>query len=135
MECIFCKIIAGKIPSAKVYEDHSIISFLDIAPANKGHILVLPKKHYETLTDTPETEVAGLFAAVKKIERALSSALGNDGYNILINNKKAAGQLVPHIHIHIIPRFADDGIRLNWKPQKYKDDEITKLAEWIKKFL
>ena len=134
-DCIFCKIIKGDIPCIKVYEDENIISFLDIAPANKGHCLVMPKEHHETLVDAPEDIINYSMKVAKKIARAMSSSLANEGFNVLINNNKVAGQLVPHLHIHIIPRFKGDSIRLNWSPKKYKDKEINEFAENIKKFL
>ncbi len=133
--CIFCKIIKGDIPCTKVYEDENVISFLDIAPANKGHSLVVPKEHYETLVDAPDDIINYSLKVAKKVARAMSSSLANEGFNVLINNNKVAGQLVPHVHIHIIPRFKGDGIRLNWSPKKYKDKEIGEFAEKIKKFL
>jgi histidine triad (HIT) family protein len=125
--CLFCKIVEGEIPCAKLYEDEKILSFLDIAPANKGHALVMPKEHYETLLDVPDD--IELMKVVKKVVRAMSSALGNEGFNILVNNKKVAGQLVPHLHVHIIPRFAGDGIKLNWMPKRYRDKEIEEFKE------
>ncbi|MDP7179695.1 MAG: HIT family protein [Candidatus Woesearchaeota archaeon] len=131
--CLFCKIVEGEIPCAKLYEDEKILSFLDIAPANKGHALVMPKEHYETLLDVPDD--IELMKVVKKVVRAMSSALGNEGFNILVNNKKVAGQLVPHLHVHIIPRFAGDGIKLNWMPKRYRDKEIEEFKEKIKSFL
>jgi histidine triad (HIT) family protein len=131
--CLFCKIVEGEIPCAKLYEDEKILSFLDIAPANKGHALVMPKEHYETLLDVPDD--IELMKVVKKVVRAMSSALGNEGFNILVNNKKGAGQLVPHLHVHIIPRFAGDGIKLNWMPKRYRDKEIEEFKEKIKSFL
>ena len=130
---MFCKIVKGEIPCAKIYEDEKILSFLDIAPANKGHALVMPKEHYETLLDVPDDIV--FLKVVKKVVRAMSSALGNEGFNILVNNKKVAGQLVPHVHIHIIPRFSGDGIKLNWMPKRYKDKEIDEFKEKIVSFL
>ena len=135
MDCIFCKIIKGEIPSAKIYEDEKIIAFLDIAPANKGHALVLPKKHYGTLLDTPEPIVDDIMRVAKKVARAQSNAIGNSGFNILINNNKEAGQLVPHVHVHIIPRFGKERMCLNWKPVRYKDKEIDEFKDKIKKFL
>jgi len=133
--CIFCKIIKGDIPCTKVYEDENILSFLDIAPANKGHCLIMPKEHYETIIDAPEEIINYSLKVTKKIARAMSSSLGNEGFNVLINSYKVAGQLVPHLHIHLIPRFNGDGINLNWRPRKYKDKEIIDFAEKIKKFL
>ena len=133
--CIFCKIINGKIPAAKVYEDSSIISFLDIMPANNGHCLVIPKEHYETLLDTPEEELANLIKATKKITKALSLSIGNGSFNIIMNNGKVAGQLVNHAHIHIIPRFKGDHLRLTWSHKKYEENEMKGMQEKIRKFV
>ena len=132
-KCIFCKIVKGDIPCAKVFEDDKILSFLDIAPANKGHALIITREHYETLLDMPDDVLDDMMVQARKVARAMSSALGNEGFNILMNNKEVAGQLVPHAHIHIIRRFAGDGISLNWRPKKYKDIEGVK--EKIKSFL
>ncbi len=133
--CIFCKIINGDIPCAKVFEDDKVLSFLDISPANKGHALIITKNHYETLLDIPDEVLDDLMLKAKKIARAMSSALGCEGFNVLMNNKKIAGQLVLHAHIHIIPRFSGDGIDLNWRPRRYKDKEIDEFKEKIKSFL
>ena len=132
-ECIFCKIIAGKIPAAKVYEDDTAISFLDILPANKGHCLVVPKKHYETLLDIPDEELANLIKTVKKVTKALSLSIGNGSFNIIMNNGKIAGQLVNHAHIHIIPRFKGDRLRIKWSHKKYINKEMQNVQEKIKK--
>ena len=134
-DCIFCKIIAGKIPSAKVYEDNYVISFLDIMPANKGHCLVVPKKHYETLLDIPDEDLTNLIRATKKITKALSLSIGNGSFNIIMNNGKIAGQLVNHAHIHIIPRFKGDRLRIKWSHKKYMGKEMQNVQEKIKKFV
>ena len=134
-DCIFCKIISGEIPSAKVYEDGNVISFLDIMPANKGHCLVLPKKHYETLLDLPDEDLISLIKAAKKITKALSLSIGNGSYNLIMNNGKEAGQLVAHAHIHIIPRFKGDRLRIKWSHKKYIDKEMQSIQEKIKKFV
>ncbi|MBI2647491.1 HIT family protein [Candidatus Woesearchaeota archaeon] len=134
-DCIFCKIIAGKIPSAKVYEDNYVISFLDIMPANKGHCLVVPKKHAQTLTEMSDEDVTAAIKLAKRIARALSLSFGNGSFNLLMNNGKEAGQLVNHAHIHLIPRFQKDRLRLKWSHLKYEDKEINEYAEKIKKFL
>ena len=131
--CIFCKIIKGDIPCAKVYENDKVFSFLDISPINYGHALVIPKKHYETITDVPNDILNELVLTVKKIGTALLK--DSDGLNIMQNNKKAAGQLVPHAHFHIIPRFNDDGFKFNWRSKEYKKGEIEKLANKIKSLL
>ena len=106
-KCIFCKIIKGDIPCAKIFENSKVFAFLDIAPANKGHALIVTKNHYETLLDIPDEELNDLMLGAKKIARAMSSALASEGYNILMNNRKVAGQLVFHAHLHIIPRFTN----------------------------
>ena len=133
MECIFCKIAKGDIPSAKIFEDGNVIAFLDINPATKGHCLIMPKEHFETFLDAPTDKIYHLTDITKKIAKAMSQALGNKGYNILVNNSKDAGQIIPHLHFHLIPRYENDRVSLNWKPNKYK--EIDKVAEKIKSFL
>jgi histidine triad (HIT) family protein len=133
--CIFCKIVKGDIPCAKIFEDDKVLSFLDIAPANKGHALIVTKNHYPTLLEIPDDVLDDMMIKARKIARAMHSALANEGFNILMNNKKVAGQLVPHAHIHIIPRFEGDGVSLNWQPRKYKDKEIDEFKEKIEKFL
>ncbi|MBL7054192.1 HIT family protein [Candidatus Woesearchaeota archaeon] len=134
-DCIFCKIINKEIPASIVYEDSNVISFLDIMPANKGHCLVIPKKHYETLLDIPGENLSELIKAVKNITKALSLSIGNGAYNMVMNNGEDAGQLVQHAHIHIIPRFKGDRLRLSWSHKKYGNKEIEEYKENIKKFL
>ena len=134
-DCIFCKIINGKIPAAKVYEDENVISFLDIMPANKGHCLVVPKKHFETLIDIPDEDLSSMIKSAKKVAKALSLSVGNGSYNLMMNNGKESGQLVAHAHIHLIPRFKGDRLRLKWTHKKYEDKEIDKFKENIKKFI
>lgn len=134
-KCIFCRITNGEIPSAKIYEDDDVVSFLDIAPANKGHALIITKKHFETLLDIPDDVICSLMSASKKVARAMYSALGNEGFNLLLNNKSVAGQVVPHAHIHIIPRFSGDGVRFSWASKIYKSKEIDEVRDKIKSFL
>lgn len=133
-DCLFCKIISGEIPAKIVYEDDTSIAFLDIAPCTEGHTVVIPKKHYENFTDMNEKDAGNLFASVKKIASAVEKATGADGSNIGLNNGKAAGQEVPHVHIHIIPRKdGDDGGAIqsiiNTNP---KTDNLDILKEKIK---
>ena len=97
------KIIAGEIPSHKVYEDDSVIAFLDINPVSEGHTLVVPKDHFEKFNDCSDTVAEAIGPQILKISRAVSTAVGADGYNLLCNNGRAAGQLVGHVHFHIIP--------------------------------
>lgn len=133
--CIFCKIVNGKIPSAKVYEDSTTISFLDIMPANKGHCLVVPKEHYETFLDISDEDLKSLVVAAKKVAKALSLSIGNGSYNIVMNNGKEAGQIVAHAHLHIIPRFKGDRLRLKWSHKKYEENEMKGMQEKIRKFV
>ena len=134
-ECIFCRIVGGKIPSAKIYEDSYVMGFLDIMPANKGHCLIVPKKHAATLVEMEDKDLAATMLAATKIARALSLSFGNAGFNMVMNNGKEAGQLVNHAHIHLIPRFQKDRLRLKWSHLKYENDEIKEYAEKIRKFI
>ncbi|MDA8305635.1 MAG: HIT family protein [Deltaproteobacteria bacterium] len=110
--CIFCKIIRGESPCEKVYEDERVISFLDINPVSAGHTLVLPRKHFVTLFDIPEEDLKACTLACQKIAKAVLSATKASGLNLLENNYRAAGQLVDHVHFHLIPRFPYDNLRL-----------------------
>ena len=134
-DCIFCKIVKGEIPSAKVYEDDKIIGFLDIAPSNKGHCLIVPKQHYETLLEIPDDDLSIIIKTTKKVAKALSLSVGNGAFNLVMNNGKVAGQLVPHAHIHLIPRFKGDRLRLSWSHKKYEGNEMKEYQDKIKKFL
>lgn len=129
-DCVFCKIIKGEIPSNKVYEDDKFFAFLDIAPINYGHTLVIPKEHHRTLMDMPEDLLKEFFIVTRKIAKAVKEATNADGFNIGINNEKAAGQLVFHTHAHIIPRFSDDGL-VHWGSKKY--DENNKMEDFQNK--
>lgn len=131
-DCIFCKIIKGEIPCAKVYEDKLLLCFLDIMPANKGHVLIVPREHHETFTDVPEKTLLELFIVAQKLANAVKSATGCDGYNVLLNTGKAAGQIVMHAHLHIIPKFNDDKWKFDWPQQKYEENE---LDEWKEKIM
>ncbi len=131
MDCIFCKIIAGEIPSYKVYEDDSVIAFLDINPVNPGHTLLAPKDHRENTLDEPEETLKHMIAVVKKITPAIMRAAGAEACNIGINNGAIAGQVVMHTHWHIIPRFANDGYQV-WSGKPYQEGEAEKIAESIK---
>ncbi|MEM2974047.1 MAG: HIT family protein [Candidatus Micrarchaeia archaeon] len=137
VECVFCKIIEGQIPSSVVFSDEHIMAFLDINPANKGHTLIMPKRHYNTFNDIPVKELSHLFEVVQRVSKAVEKGLAAEGYNILINNKKAAGQLVEHVHIHVIPRHKGDdmAVRLGWSYKKYEGNEIKEVADKIRKNL
>ncbi len=130
--CVFCEIIKGSIPSHKVYEDDDVYAFLDIAPVSYGHTLVVPKEHYANMETIPEDVLCKLIAAVKKVGKAVKEGLGVAGYNISENNDPVAGQVIPHIHFHVIPRRRDDGLKL-WPQGKYGDGEAEEVAEKIRK--
>jgi histidine triad (HIT) family protein len=132
-DCIFCKIVNKEIPSTKVYEDEKILSFMDINPNNKGHCLVITKKHYETLNDIPENELKELILIVQKVSKAVVNATSCHGFNVVMNNKKASGQLVPHVHFHVIPRFDNDNVMGKWKTTKYNEHELEEYGNAIKK--
>ena len=135
-DCIFCKIIRGEIPSAKLYEDEAVLAFLDIRPINPGHALVIPKKHFENMHETPDAELGLLMAGAKKVAAAVRDSLKADGINVSINNGKAAGQVVFHTHVHIIPRYLTDGLK-SWEhglSSSEKAEVIAgKIREAIKK--
>jgi len=129
-DCIFCKIVAGEIPSAKVYEDAAKLAFMDINPVQPGHVLLIPKKHYERLTDLPEETAADLASALPRLARAAVAAARADGFNIFQTNGRCAGHSVSHVHIHIIPRRNNDGYSFHWRPGQYAPGE---QEAWRKK--
>ena len=130
-ECIFCKIIDGSIPSAKIYEDEYVYAFMDIMPLTKGHTLIIPKNHKENVYDLTEEEASNLFKVVPKIASALKENFGPVGMNLLNNNGAPAGQSVFHFHLHFIPRYDQtDGFRPTWitKEKTFTPDIIQNLA-------
>ena len=129
--CIFCKIIAGEIPSVKVYEDDLVFAFLDIAPINHGHILVIPKEHHESASTIPENVAGRMMKVGTRLGIALKRALDFDAYNLHLADGKAAGQVVMHAHLHVVPRGVDDDFRWNWRQLQYADNEAAELAEKI----
>ncbi|MCF7849251.1 MAG: HIT family protein [Kiritimatiellales bacterium] len=132
-DCIFCKIVSGDIPATVVYEDDDVLVFMDIGPIIKGHALVISKEHHDPVTETPDELLAKMHLTAKKIAAAQVNGLGADGVNIIQNNGIAAGQEVPHIHIHVIPRFGEDGHHWNWAAKKYDSfEEMAEMAEKIK---
>ena len=134
-DCIFCKIARGDIPCTSVFESEELIAFLDISPVNKGHTLLVPKAHMETLFDMPAGIGETLFAAMKQVGSAVMKATGAEGLNVVQNNYSAAGQQVPHVHWHLIPRFADAGYTA-WPQGAYQDmQEMAALADAIREKL
>lgn len=133
--CVFCKIIKGEVPASTVYEDEHVISFLDIMPANKGHCLIVPKKHYPHIEETPEQVLSHMMITAKKLGKAQSLAMGTKSYNLLLNNGSEAGQVVKHIHLHVIPRFNRKRLKLNWDHLNYKEGEMNEVKDNIRKFM
>ena len=132
-DCVFCKIIKGELPSSKVYESYNTLAFLDINPVNIGHTIVIPKKHFNNLYDTPEEFLCEMMKITKNLSIAIKSATKADGINLEMNNDRAAGQLVNHIHWHIVPRFEGDGFT-HWHGKRpYNEGEMSEVAEKIRK--
>jgi histidine triad (HIT) family protein len=130
--CIFCKIIAGELPCTKVYEDERVLAFLDIGPLVKGHTLVIPKTHYNPLTAVPPELLAHMISVIQKLTGAMQKTLKADGINIHQANGAAAGQVVPHVHFHIVPRFETDNHHWNWSAKSYETpEEMTILGGHI----
>lgn len=134
--CVFCKIVEGSIPAKKVYEDAETVAFLDISPIQHGHTLVIPKDHFENIYTLPAETWLRLQMTVQKVALAVKQATDADGINIAMNNESAAGQEVPHAHIHVIPRFNEDGLS-HWPHIAYKSPEdmeayAEKISEAMK---
>ena len=132
-DCIFCRIISGEIPSTTIYENSKFKVIMDIAPANKGHVLILPKEHYDNIYDIDTATAGELFELAVMTARALKSVLDCDGMNLLQNNGTVAGQTVFHFHMHIIPRYEGDTVNIGWKELSYEDGEMEQLREAIRK--
>lgn len=132
--CVFCKVIRGELPSAKVYEDKDVLAFLDIKPVNPGHTLVIPKKHFENIHDTPDEIFSKLAVVAKKIAGVIQEKLGAKGVNIGMNNGPAAGQVVFHAHVHVMPRYGKDNHKL-WIGKEYSGNEREQVAEKIRSAL
>lgn len=132
--CIFCKIAAGELPSATLYEDEDFRVILDLGPASRGHALILPKEHYRNLFDLDEKIAAKAMILAKKMICAMKEVLGCDGYNIVQNNEEVAGQTVFHFHMHLIPRYKNDNVGLEWNvgslSDEDKEDILNKLREY-----
>lgn len=133
-ECLFCKIIKGEVPSTKVYEDDTVFAFLDIAPVNPGHTLVIPKEHSPNLYEIDDDTLCKITAVTKKLSIAIKKALDADGINLEMNNDSVAGQVIFHAHIHIVPRFEGDGLK-HWPGKNYEGGHQEEVAEKIKNAL
>lgn len=131
--CIFCKIAAGEIPSATLYEDEDFRVILDVSPASKGHALILPKEHYANLYELEDEVASKALVLAKKMITKLTKILDCDGYNVLQNNGVEAGQTVFHFHMHLIPRYKEDDVKIGWSmgklTEEVKQEILTKLNE------
>ena len=131
-ECIFCQIVEKKIPSQILFENDTNLAFLDIFPISKGHTIVIPKNHYNNLEDIPVIELADLYKVVKNISSIIYKKLKIDGYNILQNNFAAAGQVINHFHVHLIPRSREDGkFRLIIPREQSREEELKQVLKAI----
>jgi len=129
--CIFCKIAAGEIPSATLYEDDDFRVILDIEPASKGHALILPKEHYANLYELDDELASKALILAKKMITKLTDILGCDGYNVLQNNGSVAGQTVFHFHMHLIPRYKEDDVKIGWKTGKLTEEVREEILKKI----
>jgi histidine triad (HIT) family protein len=127
-DCIFCKIVAGELPAAKVHEDDRTIGFLDISPATRGHLLVIPRAHSKDLLEIPVEDLQACMRTAQMLASRAKERLGADGVSLLNSCGSAAWQTVFHFHLHVIPRYEDDPLRLPWKPQPGDQDEIRATA-------
>lgn len=132
--CIFCKIIAGEIPSTAVYEDDDFRGILDVNPAARGHVIILPKNHAANIFELPDEDASKVMVVAKKIATAIKKAYKCDGVNILQNNGEAAGQTVFHLHVHVIPRYENDTVNVGWKQGDMPED-LDVIAQEIKEYL
>ena len=131
-DCIFCKIIAGEIPSSKVYEDDQVVAFLDISQVTPGHTLVVPKQHFRNLLEMDADSASQLFARVPDIARKVMKATGAKGMNVLNNNEEIAGQTVFHTHVHLAPRYDEtDGLQISFEAHEPDFPALAQLAEKI----
>lgn len=136
MDCVFCKIARGEIPSEKIFEDEHTFAFLDISPNNHGHTLVVPKEHFKNILDISPHAFARVADTVWKIAGAVKAGVNADGLNITMNNEQCAGQIVFHAHMHIIPRYINDGLKVWHRKRPYKSESAMKeVGEKIRKHL
>lgn len=129
--CIFCKIADGEIPSKTLYEDDMFRVILDINPASKGHALILTKKHFKNIYEMDNVTASEVFVLAKRMAKAMTEALGCDGFNIVQNNGEVAGQTVFHFHLHLIPRYTNDGIQFNMEGKEAKDYSLDDIQAII----
>ncbi len=133
-DCIFCRIAAGRLPAAKVLETPRVLAFLDLAPVNYGHTLVIPRDHYQNLLDLPDDLWTEMGRVARRVAQALRGALYAQGFNLGMNNFEAAGQAVFHAHLHVIPRYFSDGLQL-FPQESYRPGDLEKTAQQLRQAL
>ncbi len=133
--CVFCKIVHGEIPAAKVLESPEAVAFLDINPVNPGHTLLVPKAHHAHLSDLPDALAAATALLLPRLCRAIAAAARAEGLNVIVNNGNVAGQTIDHCHWHIIPRFSGDSVNWPWPRSEYAGDELRQLIHRIERAL
>ena len=134
-DCVFCKIVSGTVPSAKVYEDEHTLAFLDINPISLGHTLVITRNHYEQLTDVPAEELGRLIRTTQRIAAAVIKGAGAEGFNLVQSNGACAAQIVPHVHFHLVPRRRYDGLHFVTKRLDIDDEERVAVLDKIRAHL
>ncbi|MCX6745997.1 MAG: HIT family protein [Candidatus Parcubacteria bacterium] len=130
-DCVFCQIVAGDVPSTKVAESENMIAILDVNPVNFGHTLIIPKKHSSDMLDADDETLKEMILFTKRVAQAILTGLNYEAFNLELNNGRIAGQIIPHLHWHIVPRTADDGL-LHWPGKKYPGGEAEKVAAKIR---
>jgi len=132
-DCIFCRIVAGQVACLKILEDDAALAFLDIGPVAEGHVLLIPKEHFETLDQIPADTAGAVLKHLPALGRAVQSVIGCEGFNVLQNNGRVAHQFVSHVHFHVIPRSSGDEFHFNWPAGTYPPGRGEQLAEAIRK--
>lgn len=136
MDCVFCTIISKKSQAAHIFENNEFIAFMDKFPINRGHVLVLPKEHYQTIFDMPVGHTGKLFSLSSHLAKAVMKAVDADGFTLGQNNGEAANQIVPHVHVHIVPRFNNDSEVGRWPARKTASiEELNDIAAKIRKYV
>jgi histidine triad (HIT) family protein len=136
MDCIFCKIIDGEVPAVKVLDKDQVIAFMDINPASRGHMLIVPKKHVENIFEISEDDLSAVMNAVKRCAQAVRQALKAEGITVLQLNGKASDQIIPHLHVHIMPRWQNDRLSVSqWEMKEGDIDELQEIAREVKEHI
>jgi histidine triad (HIT) family protein len=131
LDCVFCKIIVGEIPSYQLYEDDYAFSFLDINPITRGHSLVMPKKHVEKISGLNSNAMSGFALAIQRVVKGVELALNPQGLNVFVNQGEVAGQVIPHLHVHVVPRSKDDGLEIVTPKVELTKEEFLETSKRI----